>query len=82
MGSTSPLTNGKRGREREDRCFGSISTICFADGDGAQRCRGNGSKMGPQPNMGPYRYLLPPTTYFKTKPHSIRLVPVDDGLVT
>ena len=32
--------------------------------------------------MGPYRYLLPPTTYFKTKLHNIRLVPLDDGLVT
>ena len=81
MGSTSPLTKGKRGREGE-RFFGYISTICFAAGDGAQRCRGNWSKMGPQLNMGSYRYLLPPTTYFKTKLHSIRLVPVDDGLVT
>ena len=76
------MTMGKRGREREQRFFCSISTICFAAGDGSQRCRGNWSKTDPQPNMGPYRYLLPPTTYFKTKLHSILLVPVDDGLVT
>ena len=24
-----------------------------------------GLKRGSQPNMGPYRYLLPPTTYLK-----------------
>ena len=29
-----------------------------------------------------YRHLLPPTTYFKTKLHSILLVPGDGGLVT
>ena len=82
MGSTSPLTKGKSGRERATFFFGSISTISFAAGDGAQRCRGNWSKTGHQPNVGPYRYLLPPTTYFTTKLHSILLVPVDDGLVT
>ena len=49
--------------------FGSISTICFPAGDEAQLCRGNWSKTGPQP-MGPYRYLLSPTTYFQTKLHS------------
>ena len=49
--------------------FGSISAICYFAGAEAQRCRGNWSKTGPQPNMGPYRYLLPPTTY-KTKLHS------------
>ena len=35
------------------RFFGSISTICFYAGAEAQRSRGNWSKMGPQPNMGP-----------------------------
>ena len=81
MRSTSPLTKVKIRRERAMGFFGSISTICFAAGDGAQRCRGNWYKTGPQPNMGPYRHLLPPTTYFKTKLHSVLLVPVDDGLV-
>ena len=38
-----------------------ISTICFSAGAEAQRCRGNWSKTGPQPNMGSYRYQLPPT---------------------
>ena len=52
---------GKKEEEREQRFFvDSISTICFAAGDGAQRCRGNWSKTGPQPNMGLYRYLIPP----------------------
>ena len=32
--------------------FGAISTICFSAGAGAQRCRGNWSKTGPQR----YRY--------------------------
>ena len=67
----------------KQRFFGSISTMCFSAGDGAQRCRGNWSKTGPQPDMGPYRYMLPPTIYFKTKLYSILLlIPVDDGLET
>ena len=37
----------------KQRCFGSVSTMYFSAGDGAQRCRGNWSKTGHQPNMGP-----------------------------
>ena len=40
------------------------------------------SITGPQANMGPCRYLHPPTKYLKTKLHSILLVPGDGGLVT
>ena len=87
MGSTSPLTNGKRGRERERATFfGSISTICFAAGDGAKRCRGNWSK---KPNLAKKIVIWARTITcchlqhdLKTKLHSILLVPVDDGLVT
>ena len=60
-----PDKGKKRKRESNGFCFGSISTICFAAGDGAQRCRANWSKTGPQPNMGPYGYMLPPTTWFQ-----------------
>ena len=58
---------GKEGREGGRRWEGGRGTL---------------SITGPQANMGPCRYLLPPTTYFKTKLHSILLVPVDGGLVT
>ena len=34
----------------KQRFFGSSSTICFSAGHGAQRCRGNWSKTGTQPN--------------------------------
>ena len=82
MGSTSPLTKEKRGREK-NLFFGSISKICFAAGDGAQRCRGTGLKRAL--NLI-WAVLLPAATYNifqkKTKVHSIPLVPVDDGLVT
>ena len=57
-------------RERATFFFPFRQFVSPLHGDGAQRCTENWYKTGPQPNMGPYRYLLPPTTYFKTKLHS------------
>ena len=83
MGSASPLTKGKRGREKESNgFFGSNSIICFAAGDGAQRYRGNWSKTVPQPNMGRTFTCCHLQHNLKTKLHSILLVRVNDGLVT
>ena len=76
MGRTSPLTKGKRGRERAT-FFGSISTICFAAGDGAQR--ENGLKRALNLIWARTVTCCHLQHDFKTKLHSILLVPVDDG---
>ena len=50
----------------KQRFFVSISTICFPAG--AEELNDVGEtdlKRGPQPYMGPYRYMQPPTTYLK-----------------
>ena len=59
----------------KQRFFGFSSTICFSAGHGAQRCRGNWSKTGTQPNNYEPE-PLPAVTY------NIISLFLDDGLVT
>ena len=84
MGSTSPLTKGKRGREREKATFlfGSISTICFAAGDGANDVGETGPKRALNLIWARTVTCCHLQHDFKTKLHSLLPVPVDDGLVT
>ena len=82
MGSTSPLTKGKRGREREQlflvpfRQF--VSLLAMAHNDVGE----TGLKRALNLTWARTVTCCHLQHDFKTKLHSILLVPVDDGLVT